>query len=76
VEAPGWRTARVPVERSFDPLVLANVLLPPLFVLWAVVDLATGAAWRLDPSFVSVDLRPEPEIALPQPSASCASAAE
>jgi hypothetical protein len=76
VEAPGYRTARVPLQRSVDPLVLWNLILPPFSILWAAVDLASGAGYRLEPTFVSVELAPEPVIAGPAqlPSASCASA--
>lgn len=77
VEAPGYRTARVPVARSIDPLVLGNVILPPFSIFWAAVDLASGAGFRLDPVFVSVALEPEPRIAGGQlPSASCGSGVE
>lgn len=79
VEAPGYRTAQVPLQRSLDPLMLGNVVLPPFSILWAAVDLASGAGFRLRPTFVSVDLEPEVRIAgagrpPPQPSASCVSA--
>lgn len=80
VEAPGYRTAQVPLQRSLDPLMLGNVLLPPFSILWAAVDLASGAGFRLRPTFVSVDLQPEVRVAgadrprAQPPSASCASA--
>lgn len=82
VAAPGYRTARVALERSLDPLMLGNVVLPPFSILWAAVDLASGAGFRLSPTFVSVDLQPEALLAgagrpRPQPpSASCVAAAE
>jgi hypothetical protein len=81
-DTAGYRTARVPLERSLDPLMLGNVVLPPFSILWAAVDLVSGAGFRLSPTFVSVDLQPEAQLAgagrsRPQPpSASCVAAAE
>lgn len=76
VEKPGFAVERVEIARHLDPLLLGNLCLPPFFILWGLVDLATGAGYELRPAFVSVALRPEAGPGGQAPSTSWLSAAE
>jgi hypothetical protein len=54
LQREGYRDTAVPVYREFNPVAILNLV---SLICW-VVDVATGALWRLTPGAVYVTLQP------------------
>ena len=57
VSAPGYEPAQVRIKKDFEMWVLGNVLCGAI-VVGGVLDLITGAFWRLSPDDIVVTVAP------------------
>ena len=57
IERDGYKTVNLPIRSVFAKSSVGNVLLPGGLVCWGI-DIFSGAAWRLVPERVDVDLMP------------------
>lgn len=55
VALPGYAAQQVTFDKAFNPWFLGNLIIGG--PLGMVIDLATGAIWKVNPSEVNVDLR-------------------
>jgi PEGA domain len=60
---PGYQTQTAQVESSFSAITILDTV---FWIPW-VVDLADGAAWKLDPETIQIHLQPATEVGLRNP---------